>query len=57
MFKKTIILLRLYFLQFYLTREKNNLPNLTNSQEPKNKKLRFFCAEVHLVKILEKWPT
>ena len=33
---KTIILLVLYFLQFYLTsfREKNILPNLTNSQEP-----------------------
>ena len=37
MIKNTIILLVLYFLQFYLTivcREKNILPNKTNSQKP-----------------------
>ena len=36
MVKKTIILLVLYFLPFYLLvfGEKNILPNLTNSQEP-----------------------
>ena len=35
MIKKTITLLVSYFLQFYLTeKEKNILPNLTNSQEP-----------------------
>ena len=37
MVKKTIILLDLYFLKFYLTSlsgEENILPNLINSQEP-----------------------
>ena len=37
MVKITIILLVLYFFQFYISRlwGKNILPNLTNSQEPK----------------------